>query len=104
MPAGHEVPRTRGSCGFDQKLSIRANRLKPVMLDNDWLTRKKAENNRRQRRACHMNDVRSADQIPQFDECGLADNSKRKRAIVKLARWSFRRERDFEFWTAVRRA
>jgi hypothetical protein len=101
MPAGHEVPRTRGSCGFDQKLSVRANRLKPVMLDNDGLAREKADNNRRQRRACHVNDVRSADQIPQFDESWLADNSKRKQVIVKFVRESLRRESDLEFSIAV---
>src|SRR4029077_12270736 len=43
MPACHEVSRTRGSGGLDQKLSIRAYSLKPMMLDNDWLARKKAE-------------------------------------------------------------
>ena len=101
MPARHEMPRARNSGGLDQKLSIRANRLKPVMLDNDGLAREKAENNRGQRWTCDMNDIRSAYQIPQFDKCRLADNSKRKRAIVKFPRGSLRRESNLEFRIAV---
>src|SRR5580692_10991527 len=51
-----------------------------------------------------MHDIGSANQIPQVDEIGLADNFERKGQIVKFLRWSLRRERDFEFQISASRA
>jgi hypothetical protein len=43
VPSRHEVARARSAGGLDEKLAVRANRLKPVMLDDHGLARKKRE-------------------------------------------------------------
>jgi hypothetical protein len=40
MPASHEMSRARRFRRLDQKLPVRANRLKSVVLNNDGLARK----------------------------------------------------------------
>ncbi len=102
MPVCHKVSRTWRRSRLDQKLAVRANRLKPVMLNNDWLAAKKAENDRRQRRARHMNDIGSSDQIPKLNDTWLTDNTKRQRPIVKFPRGRLRSESDLEFRPLLR--
>src|SRR5208282_207740 len=57
VPPSHKMSRTRRAGGLNQQLAIRANRLKAVMFDDDRLARQKAENKRRQRWTCNMNDI-----------------------------------------------
>jgi len=101
MPARHEVPRARHPGRLDQKLAVRANRLKAVMLYDDWFAREKPERKRGQSGTCNVNDVGSANQIPQFIERWPANHSKWKRAIVKALRGRLRGEDEFELRLAA---
>lgn len=51
-----------------------------------------------------MEDVGYADETPEMEEDGLADNAKRERAIVKIAGRRLCDDGEIEFGCAVRRA
>jgi len=101
MPPCHKMTRTRSPGRLDEKLAVRANRLEAVMLHHDGLPREQSEKKRRQCGACQMNHIGSTNQIPQMNEIRLANNTKRKRPIVKFSCWSLRRKSDLEFWIAA---
>lgn len=98
------MPRAWSSGVLDEKLAIWANRLKAVMLQDDRLSYKQSKKKRCQRGACNMDDIGSAYQIPQLDQSWPADDTKRKRRVVKSIRGRLRDEHEIKFRIAVGRA
>jgi hypothetical protein len=101
VPSRHEVARARSAGGLDEKLAVRANRLKPVMLDDHGFPRKQSKESRRQSRSRNVNGVGLADQIPQLNQRWPPHDTKRKQTIVKLARGGLRSQTNLEFRIAA---
>jgi len=97
----HEVTGARPCGGLDQQLAVRTDRLKAVMLDDHRPARKEAQDKGDQSGPCNMNDMGGAYHMPQLDESWLADDTKRKRPIIKFIRLRLCDECNFELWIAA---
>src|SRR5271163_1189382 len=83
--------------GLMQEKPVGANRLITMVLHDRRPPPQKAKEQRSERRACHVNDIRAADQPPQLRKARLPHRPEWERAIVEPLRRSLRDERDFKF-------
>jgi len=84
----HKVSRARLFRRFHEKLSIRTDRLKTVVLYDNGLARQISEEKGHKRGACDMKDISPTNQSPELAEIRLADNSERKHVIFEIVRAS----------------
>src|SRR5579859_1698721 len=99
MTMSHEVARTRCARRLNKELPVRANRLETVMLDNDRLTGKPRDQQRRQCRARDVNDLALANQAPQLKQIRPPDDPEREPAILFTA--GLRNHSDVKFGRTI---
>jgi hypothetical protein len=102
MAAGHEVAGAGHAGRLDEKLAVGANGLKAVMLDNERLSRHEAQNERRERRASGMDDVRLTNELPDLNEAWMANRKEWICAVVEIPGRSLRDKGNFELRRTVR--
>jgi len=96
------VARARLAGWLDEKLTVGANCLKSVMLDDEWLACCQAQNHGSERGPCNVDDFGFLNESPKPHEAWLADDAKWKGTVLGVPNWSLRDERDFKLWRAVR--
>lgn len=85
MVVSHKVSGARLLRKLHEKLSIGADRLKPVVLYDNRFARQIREEKGYKRGTCDMKKVRFPNQLPQVTERGPANDRKWKAAIVETA-------------------
>ena len=84
VASGHKVAWTGLLRGFEKKLAVGADGLKAVMLENDGLAREETEKERRECGPGEMDDIGGAEQTPELEKVGAANDRKRERAVVVI--------------------
>lgn len=98
---GHEMTWTGRGCWLDQELAVGTNRLETVMLKYDRFTRQEAHDQRGEGWTGKMNDIGTANQLPEANPARLADYAEWKRCIVEIICRSLRDQDNFKLFPAV---
>src|SRR5919109_1250175 len=99
VPCGHEMTRAWRALRFNEELAVRTNGLETVMFHDDWPSCQQTQDYRSECRASDLDDVRRANETPEWEKARLANYSKRKRAVVITSQWSLSHQRNFKFAT-----
>jgi hypothetical protein len=84
------------------KDSVRTNRLIAVMFNDSGLAGQPGEKKRRKSRAGDVDYIGCADEAPEMEKAGLADDAKRERAIIEIAGRRFSDDGEIEFRRPLR--